>query len=687
MNFLAPAYLVALAAVAVPVLIHIFARRRVPEMPWSSIRFLRPADRRSMVRINVRRLLLLALRVAGVALVALALARPVVRGSLASLFPAGGSRAACILLDRSYSMGVETDGGTAFERAKARIEPLLAELSGGDRVTVVLFDTAAEVAYDGELDPPAVLASLAGTAPSWRGTDLRAAVAFGRRALERSGRETRELYLLSDFQRTGLGEGRGAEGRSGEPVRALLLPVAAGDPANVAIEDVSTPRAALRRGEAASLGIVMRNAARDREARFPIEVEIGGRRVMEKEIAIPPGGAHVETAVAPVERSGWTLGIVRKRPDRLAADDTRYFALRAREKTNVLLIAEGGSFYLEQALSPAGAESGVALVTKSARGFTTADLERADAVVLGPGPGLEDRDAGLVRRFVSDGGSALVLVLPELAAAARRLSGARLSMDFAETPGGFFTIRPPEPPPAFLAPFGEEDLRALARVRFRRAALVRGAREGDVRLAFSTGHPFVWEERIGEGTVIFACLDPRPEAGELVLSPLFLPLVQQLVLAGGARRGAAESVLVGEEASWEGSASGEIEVRMPDGSALKAGTAAGGAASEIAVPPSGEPGFIAIVAGPDTVSIIAVNPDCRRESDLSPLPAREAADSLGLEHRVAIDEGGDFAAAAREAREGKEIALPLLVAAIAVFAVELFVAQRAPAGAEENHVG
>ena len=92
MNFLNPLFLVALAAMAVPLLIHIFSRRRVPEIPFSTLRFLRRSDRRSMRRINFRRLLLLILRMAAIALVALAFARPVVRGGLAALFPAGGDR-------------------------------------------------------------------------------------------------------------------------------------------------------------------------------------------------------------------------------------------------------------------------------------------------------------------------------------------------------------------------------------------------------------------------------------------------------------------------------------------------------------------------------------------------------------------------------------------------------------------
>ena len=72
MNFLNPLFLALLAAAAIPLVIHLFSRRKVREVRFSTLRFLALSDRRSMRRINLRRLILLALRMAAIALVALA---------------------------------------------------------------------------------------------------------------------------------------------------------------------------------------------------------------------------------------------------------------------------------------------------------------------------------------------------------------------------------------------------------------------------------------------------------------------------------------------------------------------------------------------------------------------------------------------------------------------------------------
>ena len=695
MNFLNPLYLFALGAVAVPILIHIFSRRRVPEVPFSTIRFLKRSDRRSMTRINLRRLVLLMIRMLAIAVLALALARPVVRGSLAALFPAGGSRAACILIDRSFSMGVEGEGGTALERALARVRALLDNLDRADAVSIVLFDAAPEVLYDGAFDRAAVLASLKGIAPSWRGTDLRSAVAFGQRILEGTKREARELYIVSDFQRTSLGaapaRGEGAGAARGEsssaaknaraalPVRALLIPVQTAGAANVAVENVLAPRVTLHKGETAEVTIVFRNMSRELPAKFPLEILVGGRRIMEKEIEMLPDGYFRATASIRAERTGWIEGIVTKRSDRLPADDTRYFTLQSREKTRVLLMADENGFYLEQALSPGGYEGDIAVVVRGWRTFTTLDLDAADVVLLGPGKGPDASAAATIDRFVHAGGKAIVLLLPELRAAAERLSRYPLRFEFAETAHGYWAIAKPAGPVGFLAPFDTEDLAALARVRFRSAALVRGVPAGVAQLAFSSGSPFVWEEERGEGSVVFTALDPRPEAGELVLSPQFLPLVQQLVLATGMKPPAAEGHLVGEPILWKGAVDGDVVCELPGGRSLRPERIeqrASGGAGDLLIPDVDRPGIVTVLADSAVRGKIAVNPDCRRESDLTYIAAREAADSLGLGNQLVVEEGEPLAAAIRVAREGREIATPLVILAAALFLAELAIAQR-----------
>ena len=424
MSFLNPLFLAALAAVAIPLVVHILSRRRVPVFYFSSLRFLRASDRRSMKRVNLRRLLLMILRMAGVTLLALAFARPVVRGDIASLFPGGGSRSGCVLLDRSYSMGVETGEGTLFDSAKARMREVLEQFAPEDEITIIAFDERAEIFYEGGGDERVTGLHMDEAVLSYGTTDMRRAVDAGIEALRGSGRESRELYIISDFQRSSLSAGNRVSGgakseeaggrtpreNAATPVRAYLVQVGGEEVSNAAIERVTAPGVTLHRGEITTIGVTFSGTGG--ETRFPVELRVDGRIVIQRELDVRPGRADRTEFSFPVERSGWLTGEVSKRPDRLPADDRRFFALRVVERVPVLLVSDDRYLYVEQALRPEGADTDIELRLKKYSELVSDDLERAEVVVLGPGMRPERRDVALVERFVEKGGKAVVLLCP-----------------------------------------------------------------------------------------------------------------------------------------------------------------------------------------------------------------------------------------------------------------------------------
>ena len=75
-GFANPALLWGTALASVPLLIHLLNRQRYKPMPWAAMRFVLAAYRRTRRRVELENLLLLLLRMAAVALLALAVARP-----------------------------------------------------------------------------------------------------------------------------------------------------------------------------------------------------------------------------------------------------------------------------------------------------------------------------------------------------------------------------------------------------------------------------------------------------------------------------------------------------------------------------------------------------------------------------------------------------------------------------------
>src|SRR5258706_13770161 len=103
MNFLAPAFLAGLAAIAVPVIIHLINRERKVVVDFPSLMFLQRIPYRSIRRQKIRHLLLLILRCVAIALLVAAFARPFFQRRHPAI-TGTGARELAVLLDRSASM-------------------------------------------------------------------------------------------------------------------------------------------------------------------------------------------------------------------------------------------------------------------------------------------------------------------------------------------------------------------------------------------------------------------------------------------------------------------------------------------------------------------------------------------------------------------------------------------------------
>ena len=134
MSFLAPAFLAGLAAIAVPVLIHLIHRERKAVIEFPSFMFLERIPYRSVRRQKIRHLLLLILRCLAIALVVAAFARPFFERRHTPI-TGKGAREVVILLDRSSSMGYADRWTKARDAAKSAVRGL----GSTDRATLVLF--------------------------------------------------------------------------------------------------------------------------------------------------------------------------------------------------------------------------------------------------------------------------------------------------------------------------------------------------------------------------------------------------------------------------------------------------------------------------------------------------------------------------------------------------------------------
>ena len=136
MSFLAGAFLAALVAAVGPFLIHLLNRRRHRTIEWAAMDFLREAIRRNKRMVEIRDLLLLALRTVAVVLFVLAMARPYWVSDKAGSYQ-GQPIHAVLVMDNSLSMGYTQLDKSLLDVAREKATKFIKDLPKGSDVTII----------------------------------------------------------------------------------------------------------------------------------------------------------------------------------------------------------------------------------------------------------------------------------------------------------------------------------------------------------------------------------------------------------------------------------------------------------------------------------------------------------------------------------------------------------------------
>src|SRR4051812_31538118 len=134
MQFVQFGMLGALGALAIPVIIHLLFRNKPRTVELGTLQFLQAVLRDNARKRRLKRWLLLAMRLACVALIALLFARPY----LLATEPGAGDRLVVLLIDRSASMSLK-GGSTPVDRATAGARAVLARVGPKTQVEVATF--------------------------------------------------------------------------------------------------------------------------------------------------------------------------------------------------------------------------------------------------------------------------------------------------------------------------------------------------------------------------------------------------------------------------------------------------------------------------------------------------------------------------------------------------------------------
>jgi hypothetical protein len=415
MSFLAPLFFAGLAAIAVPILVHLIQRERKDVIRFPSLMFLRKIPYQSVERRRIHNWLLLALRAAAMLLLIAAFSRPFfTQSSMAAAVVATGAREVVILLDRSASMGY----GDHWERAREEARKVVRSLVGEDRATLVLFGKGTEENVRATSDRARLEAAINEATVSSDGTRYAPALRYAQGVLSRSTMPRKEAVLISDFQKSGWERQEDIH----LPEGATLAPisVAEAETADLSIASVVIARASFTGEERVTLTVGLTNRSTAAMNNVPVKLELDGREIGARTASVGPNASASVTFPPFTAAEANMRAVIHAGTDKWSKNNVYDLAISPSRPVSILAIQrEGGitapcgpdcaSYYLITALGLSKSPPFKVDVLPASR-VTSASFAGRSAVVLYDASAVStDLDAALAR-FVQQGGGLFVVL-------------------------------------------------------------------------------------------------------------------------------------------------------------------------------------------------------------------------------------------------------------------------------------
>lgn len=657
-----------LAAAALPLLIHLWNRRKYREVPWAAVSFLLEAMRKNARRVRLEQWLLLAVRTLLIALVVFALAEPFWE-RVGWNMVAGERTHHVLVIDASMSMAYRPTDQSRFDRAKQLATRIVDESNRGDGFTLITMGRPPKVLVGSPtFEPASILDEIENLTLTHGGADLSATVERIEEVVARARKENprlaqQEVYFITDMQRVtwapevedsdAASDFRRRSQRLADQAALVLIDVGQAAADNVAVTDLRTADALATIARDVVIEAQIRNFGRRQRPQQLVELHVDGRRAGEQHVDLDADAqAHVVFSYR-FDRGGEHAVEVRAGGDALDVDNHRYLALPVKDVIRVLCVNgrpggvgfRGATDYLMVALTPSGDDERSLIdaeaVPESA--LLELDLDRYDCVFLCNVGQFTANESRVLANYVQRGGGLVFFLgdhvqpdsynrhLGSDAPDDRRL----LPVVLGETvPEGEYRFHPLEYRHPIVRPFRGQERAGLLTTpisRYMRLSVPESS-QARVALAFNTGDPAIVEEQIGRGRSIVVATSSDISWTAMPMWSSYLPIVHELLMAATGGQTQQRNVEVGESvgSSVPTLASDVIvDLTTPAGETASLRLAPQGTYGRWDFAETDHSGIYTAELGPPvgTQQLFAINVDTR-QSDLEPIAIDELREAV-----------------------------------------------------------
>lgn len=400
MRFVNPLFLIALCAVAIPILVHLFHFRRYKKVYFSNVALLREMQEETKRQSNLRRLLILLSRILAVVFLVMAFAQPYIPNKQAQR--TSSSAYVSIYIDNSFSMGGNDSYGMLLEHGKDKVREIVAAYKPSDNFQLMTND------FNGSqfrwLNKEELLEAVDEVQLSASAKDLSEVLHRQCDFMQANCAGNRYAYLISDFQKSAVHFNDFSIDSS---VSVTFVPLQAEAVDNLYIDSVALNAPAFFVGGDVALEVYVRNTGKTAVEGAPVRLFVGDKQRAMSSVDVPAKSYATVTMHLPIEQHGALQCRVETVDYPITFDDQFFFSINVSDRIPVLDIYGQATpnQFLERLFS---GDSAVVYQTVSMQRIDFSTLGDHRFVVLDALPALP---SGLVQTlvdFVHEGGSLLV---------------------------------------------------------------------------------------------------------------------------------------------------------------------------------------------------------------------------------------------------------------------------------------
>lgn len=330
MNFLFPTFLIGLATIAIPIIIHLFNFRKYKKVYFTNVQFLKELKQESDSKSKLKEWLILAMRILAIACLVFAFAQPFIPGKTKAV---QGEKAISIYIDNSFSMESTNKKGTLLENAKEYATEIANTFNASDKFQLITNDF--EGKHQRFVSKEEFMEQLNDVKISSATKILNDVVKRQQDFLQNSSSKNKRIFLLSDFQKNISMFNKTDIDTS---IVVNCIPIASSEVSNVYIDSVWFETPVQQFGTQQIIHATVINKSTKDVENGTLKLFINNAQVSLNSFNVSAGGKKDVSISFTVKVKGINKGALKIEDYPITYDDNFYFSFNAQTTINALVI-------------------------------------------------------------------------------------------------------------------------------------------------------------------------------------------------------------------------------------------------------------------------------------------------------------------------------------------------------------